>query len=263
MRAVVFLGPSLPAAEARRVLRADYRPPVSQGDVLRAVAERPRVIGIVDGYFERVPSVWHKEILWAMSQGIHVVGAASMGALRAAELGAFGMVGVGEIFAGFAGGELEADDEVAIAHGAAEDGFRSLSEALVNIRATLRAAAGEGVIGEAVHGELLRLARAAFYADRCYPQILAEGARAGLPERDLAALRAWLPGGRVDQKRLDALALLGVVKELAGPRVAPKEVRYTFEHTDAWEAALRRGPADQRSRSGLPISAAARSRRRG
>ena len=47
-------------------------PPVGQGDVYRAATRyRPRAIGIVDGYFHQVPSVWHKEILWAMAEGIH------------------------------------------------------------------------------------------------------------------------------------------------------------------------------------------------
>ena len=55
-------------------------PPASQGDVYAATRFRPWAIGIVDGYFERVPAVWHKEILWAMSQGVRVYGAASMGA---------------------------------------------------------------------------------------------------------------------------------------------------------------------------------------
>ena len=60
--------------------------PSAQGDVYRVAQERPSAIGIVDGYFEGVLSVWHKEILWAMAEGIHVFGSASMGALRAAEL---------------------------------------------------------------------------------------------------------------------------------------------------------------------------------
>ena len=83
MTCIVFLGPSLPLHEARRILPATYRPPAAQGDVYRAALERPWGIGIVDGYFERVPAVWHKEILWALQQGIHVFGAASIGALRA------------------------------------------------------------------------------------------------------------------------------------------------------------------------------------
>ena len=51
-----------------------------------------------------------------MSQGIHVFGSASMGALRA-ELCPFGMVGVGRIFEAYRDGELEDDDEVAVIHG--------------------------------------------------------------------------------------------------------------------------------------------------
>ena len=64
------------------------------------------MIGVIDGYFEVVPTVWHKEILWAMSQGIHVYGAASIGALRAAELAEFGMNGVGQIYQQYRSGEL-------------------------------------------------------------------------------------------------------------------------------------------------------------
>ena len=71
----VFLGPSLPRAQAAAVLDADYLPPVRQGDIYRLVRDhRPAVIGIVDGYFHQVPSVWHKEILWALDQGVHKVG---------------------------------------------------------------------------------------------------------------------------------------------------------------------------------------------
>jgi hypothetical protein len=105
MTMYVFLGPSLSVAEARGILDAHYLPPVTMGDVTRLVARRPSAIGIIDGLFERVPAVWHKEILFALSQGIPVYGASSMGALRAAELEAFGMIGIGQIFAAYRDGE--------------------------------------------------------------------------------------------------------------------------------------------------------------
>src|SRR5271157_5600425 len=136
MNVIVFTGPTLTPQEVRQVIDAECLPPVSQGDVYRAALRRPRVIGIIDGYFERMPAVWHKEILWALSQGIHVFGAASMGALRAAELAPFGMKGIGSIYEAFHSGELEDDDEVAVAHGDESTGYRSTSEAMVNIRAT-------------------------------------------------------------------------------------------------------------------------------
>ena len=85
---VAFLGPSLPAREAKGF---HLLPPARQGDIWRALGLRPRAIALIDGLFEAQPSVWHREILDALDAGIPVVGGASMGALRAVELEAFGM----------------------------------------------------------------------------------------------------------------------------------------------------------------------------
>jgi hypothetical protein len=79
MKVCVFIGPTLAAGDAR-ALCPDVvcLPPVRQGDVYRVAAGlRPDAIGIVDGYFSHVPSVWHKEILCAMTEGIRVYGSAS------------------------------------------------------------------------------------------------------------------------------------------------------------------------------------------
>jgi hypothetical protein len=159
---LIFVGPTLSVAEARAELDAVYLPPVAQGDVYRAVRAGARVIGIVDGYFERLPSVWHKEILWAMSEGVHVFGSASMGALRAAELAVFGMVGVGSIYEAFASGKLEDDDEVAVAHGPQDGGYQTVSDAAVDIRATLAAAVQAGVIGAETGAALESIAKGLF-----------------------------------------------------------------------------------------------------
>src|SRR6516165_842500 len=110
MIAIVFSGPSLPPSRAPVPPGIEWRPPVRQGDVYRTARSRPALIGIIDGYFETVATVWHKEILWAMAQGIHVYGAASIGALRAAELAEFGMKGVGAVYQQYRTGELTDDD---------------------------------------------------------------------------------------------------------------------------------------------------------
>jgi hypothetical protein len=235
MTVYIFTGPTLSAEEGKQELDAIYLPPAAQGDVYLAAREQPIAIGIVDGYFERVPSVAHKEVLWAMAQGVHVFGCSSMGALRAAELAAFGMEGVGEIYQAFAGGLLKADDEVAVTHAAAEDGYRALSEAMVNIRATLAAAAAAGVISTATEAALETTARSLFYPDRCYPIILARAREAGVDTDELTALAAFLPAGRVDRKRADAVAMLRTMREWLSGAPEPKRVRYHFEHTDAWE----------------------------
>jgi hypothetical protein len=234
---VVFAGPSIAAAEARTILDAEYRPPAAQGDVYRATLARPRAIGLVDGLFGGVPAVWHKEILWAMSRGIHVFGAASMGALRAAELHCFGMVGVGRIFEAYRDGALEEDDEVAVTHGPAEAGYPACSEAMVNVRATLDAAAATGVISGPSRAGLFRAAKALHFEERDWPSLLAAastGDRA-LPAAELAALRGWLPSRRVDLKHGDARAMLGLVARWLAQDPAPMEVGYTFAYTDKWD----------------------------
>jgi hypothetical protein len=234
-KVVLFTGPTLSAAGAQAVLQAECRPPVAQGDVYRAALQRPFVIGIIDGYFDSVPSVWHKEILWAMSQGIHVFGSASMGALRAAELASFGIVGIGRIFQDYRDGVLEDDDEVAITHGAAEHGYRGTSDAMVNIRATLSAARADGVLSQEIAGTLESIAKNLFYPQRHYARILELAAAQGVPQEPLAAFRNWLPGGAVDQKRRDATGMLEAIRNLIDSGCGPMQVPFFFEETVYWE----------------------------
>ncbi|WP_164015000.1 TfuA-like protein [Pyxidicoccus trucidator] len=243
MTVVIFAGPTLSAEEGRRELDAVYLPPAAQGDLYKAALGKPVAIGLIDGYFERVPSVSHKEILWAMTQGVHVFGAASMGALRAAELAAFGMEGVGAIYEAFASGALEDDDEVAVVHAGAEDGYRPLSEAMVNIRATLLAAEHAGVLGPEARHTLERLAKGLFHADRSWHRLLKQGQEAGLDAAGLEACRRFVAERRVDAKRLDGLRLLHTLRAKLEAGLPPKQTRYPFAHTDSWEHIRRKAEA--------------------
>jgi hypothetical protein len=237
---VVFLGPTLSRDEARTVLDARYLPPASQGDVYRAARGGARAIGLIDGYFQQVPAVWHKEILWALTQGVHVFGAASMGALRAAELAAFGMRGVGQIFEDYVAGRLSDDDEVALVHSDAESGYQPLCEAMVDMRATLAAARAAGVIGPPLQRRLLDAAKALFYPERRWETVLQAMPITARNRAQVNAFTRWLPTGRVAQKRADALALLHTLAAFRSSQPAPFTARFEFEHTDAWEQVRRR-----------------------
>lgn len=232
MRVVVFAGPSIPAVAAAAIADFDYRPPAAQGDVTRAVWAGAHVIGLIDGYFESVPAVWHKEILFALSSGVHVFGAASMGALRAAELDSFGMRGVGRIYEWYASGALDADDEVALVHGPAEMDYASLSEPLVNVRATLDSAVSSGELSAASAASVLSAAKGIFYKDRTWQRIVA-ATDSETPE--LNRFVRWLAGIKVDQKRLDAEDLLRVVADFVSRSPVPFQATFSFERTDAWD----------------------------
>ena len=241
MRVVIFAGPSLPPAARRDCgLEIDWRPPVRQGELYRGALGRPAVIGVIDGYFEVTPTVWHKEILWAMTQGIHVFGAASIGALRAAELDVFGMKGIGRIYKDYRDGVLEDDDEVAVLHGPAELGYPPLTEAMVNIRATLAAAVNTGTVSVALAAELTAIAKSLFYKERTYRSMLERAASAGLDTARLVRLSDWLPQGRVDRKRLDALAMLDAIRAHLAAGSDQLPVTYKVAETVAWQAACQR-----------------------
>jgi hypothetical protein len=232
-----FVGPTLDAGVVQRSLpEAVVLPPAAQGDVFRACESGARVIAIVDGYFESVPAVWHKEILWAMSQGVHVYGAASMGALRAAELADFGMVGVGEIFERFRRGEYERDDEVAVIHGDAASGYRAMSVALVDIRATLDRAEREGVIDAELARRLLDDSKAAFYSERTWHR-LALAAERECPLEQREQVSSWLFVNAVAQKKADARALLERLQRDRAEHQAPKRVDFHFEYTEFFRVA--------------------------
>jgi hypothetical protein len=216
--------------------------------VYQIARRKPWGIGIIDGFFERMPSVWHKEILWALSNGIHVYGSASMGALRAAELSVFGMIGVGTIYEDYASGALTDDDEVTLAHAPAEKKYRAVSEPMVNIRRTLSKAAAERIVSETTADGLVHIGKALFYPLRTYEKILDEGLQRRLPAAELRAFHDWLPAGRVDQKRLDAIAMLARMREDLHLHPQPKPVGFSFEYTMFWERMRRESSASRRAR---------------
>jgi hypothetical protein len=171
-RVVVFLGPSLPLARAQKLLRADYRPPARQGDVFRALEARPEVIALIDGVFESAPSVWHHELLAAHASGVTLLGASSMGALRAAELP--GVIRpVGEIARRYVTGEWNDDAAVALLHADASHDYRALTIPWVNVFATTRAAQREGVLTARQARALVTEAQAQFYQSRTWASLFA------------------------------------------------------------------------------------------
>ena len=165
---VVYLGPSLNRLEASSILQADYRPPICRGDLAK-IPEETKIVGIVDGEFYQNLAVSTKEIVAILDRGIKVFGAASMGALRAAETWRFGTVGIGEIFAMFRDGVLDGDDEVALVYDPRS--YRQLSEPLVNIRCALKLALTAGVIDEGEMDRLLLQMKSCYFPERSYPAL--------------------------------------------------------------------------------------------
>ncbi|WP_137992699.1 TfuA-like protein [Streptomyces vilmorinianum] len=204
----VFAGPTIGANRIRRLApHAALHPPVKHGDLLRLALGPGDVALIIDGVWHQSAPVRHKEILALLADGVTVVGAASMGALRAAELAPYGMVGVGRIFEDFHAGRLDADDEVAVLH--TPEG-EQLSEALVNIRTALNRAVIDEKLSSYDALSLLDLARALPYTRRTW-QALGRVAREADLDKPFTALNEWRSTHSYDAKREDAEEALALV----------------------------------------------------
>jgi hypothetical protein len=77
-----------------------------------------------------------------------------------------------------------------------------------------------------------------FYPDRAWPRILGS---TDAHSRELDALAAWLPSGRIDQKRADALAMLERMSvDAEGANGLPHPVAGAFAPTVLWHEFVRR-----------------------
>lgn len=229
----VFLGPSLPMSKAQAVLPdATYLPPIRRGDLMAALHERPAVVGIIDGQFLQTLAVSPLEIFAALRAGTIVLGAASMGALRAVEMAPFGMIGVGTIFRWFRDERLVAEDEVAVAY--EPNTGSALSDALVNMRFALSRAAAENVIGRDTRRRLIHVARSLYFPERTYYSTM-RLAKNLVPRVELDRLRVWLRDHAPDLKAQDAIRLLRVASRMS----KSERKRYTDEpdcRADHWQA---------------------------
>ncbi len=236
----VYCGTTIGAAEAGNLVPgAVTHPPVRHGDLLRLDPGPGVLVVIIDGLFGAIPAVRHKEILWLLAHGTAVAGAASMGALRAAELHPYGMTGVGDIYQDYRDGTLTGDDEVAVA--VACDDCQPVSVAMVDVRAELSRAARVGVLDQAEAGALAGRARAVHYAARTRAAITAAAAP-GL-EDAMARFARWreaaapVPAKLADARLALCLAAAGTLPP--PPAVLWSATRWGSCQLQDWLAAYR------------------------
>lgn len=214
MRRCIFAGPSLHGV-ADRPSGIVFRGPAGHGDVFAAVEAGFEWIGLIDGVFGSCAAVWHKEILYALAAGCAVSGAASMGALRAAECHRFGMRPVGSIAWHYSEGQMDDDADVALLHGPAELDYTPFTEPLVDARATIANLASLKLISLGEERLLLAAAQALHFTERTAGAMIGRATGDQARQRDLATLYEHHAARR---KRADALLLM---EQMAANELSP------------------------------------------
>jgi hypothetical protein len=200
---IVYLGPSLPRDEAAQLIDADFRPPVRRGDLIDS--PRERVVVIIDGEFGQSLSVSPKEILELLDQGTCVIGASSMGALRAAELESCGMLGCGWVFEAYRSGRIVRDDEVALTFSPFD--LQPLTIPLVNVRCWLEQLQESGLVDSLTARRMLRGVERIFFAERT-PEVVQQVLEESVGPLQLRTLLNATDGQITDIKAFDARVAL-------------------------------------------------------
>lgn len=216
MRPFVYVGASVDHGAVQRALPdAVIRPPIRRGDLDRAWDDGARRFVVIDGVFGQDLAVSPREIVASLQRGASIVGAASMGALRAAECWPAGMRGVGVIYRAYRIGLLDREDEVAMTM---DESYAALSEPLVNVRWAVAKLRRAGELDAPTARRLVDAALALPYPARTWSLVLRH---AGL------ASDVWRPRlARFDRKREDALAALAfAAREGAGAAEAGHDAR--------------------------------------
>jgi len=207
MPPVVFVGPSAPAWEIRSILPdAIIRPPASRGDLYAYRILRHGYFLLLDGLFGGVLSISPREVVDVVQDGAVVVGASSMGALRAADCRPAGVLGAGIIYRLFKDRVISNEDEVAVLF-REEMPFPSLTEPLINMRIALRRAIRKGLV-EASEAEKIIVAAQSLHFSRRTWSSACRRANLQPPSGILGFLR------EIDTKRSDAIKAARLVSRL-------------------------------------------------
>lgn len=200
---IVYTGLTLSEKDVLKIIPgARVRPPIARGDLYT-----DRIIGnslfvIIDGVFQQRESVSPREVIDVATSGAIVVGASSMGALRAAECWPAGVRGIGSIYRLFRRGVLDSDDEVVVAfdpHGRIKP-----SLALIDVRYSVSRLQKQGELKSNDGAAIIEAAKNIFFMERSWRSIL-DKARISDREQMEKALSKYA------LKRKDAFRALHIV----------------------------------------------------
>lgn len=213
MKTIAFSGPSIAEADVQRLAPCVHAPPIKRGDLEHAGDYD--IFVIIDGEFGQNLSVTPKEILAVLQRGKTVIGASSMGALRASELDRSGMIGIGWVYDYFRRSAVRRDADVALVYSPLD--FRPMTVPMVDVEYWMEQALRAELIVPKERTRLLKLARSIFFADRTPDRLMDTLRRAMAPDA-VDALLALSGGAIPNVKAIDAAEALRLSASLAKHR---------------------------------------------
>jgi hypothetical protein len=212
INSVLFIGTSISIKEVRTLVDTDkilIKPPIQRED-LENLGSAYKNIYIVDGVFHTELSISPREILNKLKQGYKVYGGSSMGALRAAELDLYGMIGIGSIYEMYKSGEINSDAEVALSCN--PENYYPLSEPLINIRYAIKLAYEKHLIKSNHQENMLKALLKVHFYELNYAEVF-KTAKKIWPPNIAQLFQEFIKKNKkdLDLKRKDALKVIRVI----------------------------------------------------
>ena len=202
-RVLAFAGPSLCGAPPHLIDQVELRGPARRGDLEALLDDEPGVVLLVDGLFGTSLAVTVTECRELLERGWTIVGAGSIGAVRAAELFPAGMIGIGDVYALLRLGVLTSDADVAVAY--EPDTYCEISVAMVHVRAALASVTG---LSAADRAALLAAARHCYWMERSAAMLAKSWSSITVDPAAVESLLAVLADPEGHPKRRDGLLAL-------------------------------------------------------
>lgn len=208
----IYAGLSLSQSELAALLpEAEFHQPIERYDLLKDIDLGYNVVGIIDGKFQQSLAVNSSEILDAIRCGLKMYGSSSMGALRAAEMAHFGMIGCGAIYEFVKKSPIFQDDYLGQSFNS--ENLAASSVPYIDLHFELERKVASGAIS-GHHGEMMRHA----YSEIFYPQRNQQALKFALKEKsatdsNLEKAIEILFQNFQSQKNIDAVKMVQQIKD--------------------------------------------------
>ncbi len=200
-QSIAFIGSSLSLQAAEKIAfpHLNVRGPARRGDIENAVRQGVKRIYLIDGVLigDYPPSPY--EIVAAMQKGVMMLGAASLGAIRAVELSRHGMLGIGWVYNQYLQGKIVRDDELLVLF--TENNFRALTWPLVNLRYAIAWLTRNRKVDLRKGLNFLKRCEQVYFTERTIPTLVKMAIDVGIEKANVNDI--FNP--RFDIKRLDAM----------------------------------------------------------
>lgn len=223
---IVYVGPTLSTQTITENFHNVVVNPPLQRDQLKTQYLNSQIqtndsVLVIDGQFSGIESPPVSDFRWLATKGVNLIGASSLGAVRAMECSPIGMKGIGWVYRQFREGRFTSDADVAVRMDP-ETAYKQLTVPICDIVYYCDSLYEKGILSDASRRDIISSARNIYYLDRTQETFNQLLRTAGINTRTKPDKYPFLSVKKLDA--LDALTYCTSMLDRKKPLTAPAEI---------------------------------------